>query len=94
MKGEKNEIFHGINASCCMGWDNCVCGNEERVIRGYIRGGEITSPMSEAQREYCISTADWAGEGHYERKELSAMNDKELASALLNAWIMYAQSQY
>ena len=57
-------------------------------------GGEITSPMSEAQREYCISTADWAGEGHYERKELSAMNDKELASALLNAWIMYAQSQY
>lgn len=88
---EKEPIFPGIVATCCMGWENCVCGNEERVIRGYVRG-EVTIPMTEAQREYCISTADWAGEGYYNAKELSEMNDQELASALLNAWHMYAQS--
>ena len=90
---EKPPIFPGMQATCCMGWENCVCGNEERVIRGYIRG-EVTTPMTDAQREYCISTADWAGEGHFNRKELSEMKDRELATALLEAWLMYAQSMY
>lgn len=90
---EKQPIFPNIQATCCMGWENCLCGNEERAIRGYVRG-EVTDPMAMEQREYCITTADWAGEGHYNRKELSEMTDKELAEALLNAWRMYAASQY
>lgn len=91
---ENQPIFPNIRATCCMGEEkNCPCGNEERVIRGYVRG-EVTEVMTEEQREYCISTADWSGEGHYNRQELSEMNDKELATALLSAWTMYAQSQY
>jgi hypothetical protein len=86
-------IFSEIKANCCMGNTYCICTHDERVVRGYVRG-EITMPMTEQQREYCISTADWAGEGHYNRKELSEMNDKDLATALLNAWMLYAQSMY
>lgn len=88
---EKEPVFQGISANCCIDWPECICTHDERVIRGYVRG-EITLPMTEQQREYCISTADWAAEGHFNRKELSEMNDQELATALLDAWHMYAQS--
>ena len=71
----------------------CLCGPEERIIRAYI-DEVITDPMTPEQRGWCVSSADWAGEGHYNRPELEAMNDRDLARALMNAWHMYAQSQY
>ena len=49
--------------------------------------------MTPEQRKWCVGQADWAGEGHYTEEELTAMNDNDLAYAVLNAWNMYAQSQ-
>lgn len=95
-----SDIFSNITVGCyCINRmtgkkpEKCLCGPEESVIRAYLNG-DIKIAMTHEQREWCIGTADWAGEGHYDRKELEAMTDLELASALMNAWYMYAQSQY
>lgn len=93
-----DNIFPGVKSECkCLyrgeKMYKCLCEPDERIIRNYC-DGSIVTPMTEEQRAWCVSTADWAGEGHYNRLELEAMNDRDLAKALMNAWYMYAQSQY
>jgi hypothetical protein len=50
--------------------------------------------MTEAEREWCVQEANWAGEGYYNRKELEDMDDRGLCASVLNAWSMYVQSHY
>lgn len=78
---------------CCMGdCARCVCSHKEMVVRQYAAGGTPPRPFTAEEREALVSDADWAGEGFYNRSELEAMSDQDLASATLNAWRMYAQS--
>lgn len=56
--------------------------------------GETLRAMTPDERQWCIDEADRAGEGFYKSAELSAMDDQELAGAVLNAWHMYVQSNY
>lgn len=87
-------IFDIDNVPCCGGapeGQGCVCGKEEKVIRALI-SGTLNITMAPYQREWCISEAKWAGEGMYSEEELKGMTDKQLAEAVLTAWIAYANS--
>jgi len=90
----KIEVFNLTENCKCICFDNemaCICQTNERFVRNYI-AGNVTEPMTEAQREYCISTADWCWEGAYTREELEKLSDKDLAYNLMDAWLTYAQS--
>lgn len=87
-------IFHDISFVCCSGQADtgyCVCTREESTLRRYS-AGETLRPMTGDEREWCVDEADRAGEGYYNKAELSAMDDEALADAVLNAWNMYVQS--
>jgi|GEM_PF-3202727 hypothetical protein len=71
----------------------CICTQNEKAIRHYA-SGTYTEPMTVEQREWCVREADWAGEGYYSEDELRSYSDKDLASAVLNAWNMYVQDHF
>jgi hypothetical protein len=50
--------------------------------------------MTAEEREWCVQEADWAGEGSYNKEELSAMTDKDLANSVLHAWLEYVRSHF
>lgn len=86
-------IFPGIeNLKCCMGdCPVCVCGDEEKVIRNYL-SKDINEPMTEQQRDWCISTAVYSGQGLFSKEELSSKTDYDLACAVMQGWREYAAS--
>ena len=81
-----------IAVPCCQGdGADCVCSDNERVIRAYADGLDLP-PMTTEQREWCIGEAERNGEGSYPREETERLNDKDLATAVLNAWWDYVRS--
>lgn len=89
-----SERFSDISFVCCRGpvdTGYCVCTRDESTLRRYA-AGETLRAMTPDERQWCIDEADRAGEGFYKSAELSAMDDQELAGAVLNAWHMYVQS--
>lgn len=78
--------------ACCIGTpENCVCTHDERILRAYAYSG-FSEPMTPEQRKACIDEADSAGEGFYRVDELSKLDDQQLASAVIDAWNMYVNS--
>ena len=79
-------------APCCMGRVdvNCLCGPDERVLRGYT-AGTVTAPMTRGQRAWCI--------GEFIRVEgntagmVEGMSDRGLARAVLGAWLDEARDK-
>jgi hypothetical protein len=91
-------LFNDISFVCCRdplagGGCCCVCTREESTLRQYS-AGEILRPMTDDERAWCVNEADRAGEGYYSEPELTSMDDQALASAVLNAWNMYVQSNF
>lgn len=85
-------IFHQI-VPCCQGEGvDCICGDDERVLRAYAYGGYNDEPMTPEQREWCLEDADRAGEGSYPREEAEGLSDAELAKWTINAWNAYVRS--
>lgn len=87
---DKN-IFCGVIVPCCMGDDGCVCGKEERVLRGYVRQYPKLEPMNTEQREWCLSEID-SIEG-YDRKDCENYTDSDLANTVLAAWMDYCRDK-
>ena len=86
--------FNDISFVCCRGpvdTGYCVCSRDESTLRRYS-SGEHLRPMTDEERAWCVDEADGCGEGYYSESELTRMDDKALADAVLNAWHMYAQS--
>lgn len=86
--------FGDISFVCCRGpvdTGYCLCARDESTLRRYA-AGEALRPMTNDERAWCVDEADRAGEGYYSEPELTAMDDKVLADAVLNAWHMYVQS--
>lgn len=86
-------VFDGITVGCCQApCDGCACDPAERVLRAYA-SNRYTGRMTPVQRAWCVAQADWAGEGFYQREELEAMDDGDLAATVLEMWRLYCQSQ-
>jgi len=83
-------VFDGLRAACCEGdgypfaHADCICGSEERILRGYIRGDASLPPMTSIQRDWCLDEIG-SVEGH-DRKDYEAFDDSNLARSVLNAW--------
>lgn len=57
-----------------------------------VESGEQT--FKEGEREWCIKHAEFAGEGYYNKEELTNMNDKDLACCTLTAFTMYCTTHF
>lgn len=68
----------------------CICGPDERPLRAYAEG-RVTTPMTPAQREFCLSEIDQV-EGH-SRQDHETDSDRNLAIATLGAWQDYCQDK-
>ena len=77
---------------CTTCGEECMCGDQERVIRRIIRGDWPHGPMTARQREWCVQEADSAGEGMFHRRGLELLSDIDLAQAVMEAWRNYVQS--
>lgn len=91
---DKN-LFSDIDFECCMGYDysNCLCSHTEMAIRKFSNKNSLRI-MTENERQQLIDSASYCGEGYYTEKELSEMNDKELANATIRSWQMYSENMY
>lgn len=78
--------------ACC--WPDapygCQCGPSERALRGWISGA-VTAPMTDAQRNYCLS--EIASVEGYTRAEFEASSDADLARGVLQAWTDYCRDK-
>lgn len=86
--------FLDIPFACCRGGDHshrCECSPKEMAVRRYADGDDIR-PMTAEERDDLVGDANRCGEGYYDCKELEALSDRDLASATLNAWRKYVQS--
>lgn len=90
-------LFQDIPIKCPCGYDKtehgCLCTFKEAMLHRYC-SNEILRPMTAEEREWCVQEADWAGEGSYNKEELSAMTDKDLANSVLHAWLEYVRSHF
>jgi len=70
----------------------CVCTRNEMALRRYtaVSGGPLR-PMTAAERAWCVAEADHCGEGLFSVEELSALDDRALAAAVLRAWTAYVR---
>ncbi len=50
--------------------------------------------MTPDERAWCVDTADWAGEGSYDRLWLATLGDRELAEMVIRAWKEYVDDHY
>jgi hypothetical protein len=73
------------------GWV-CICGDEERVLRGYTRKQPGLIPMTVEQREWCVENIV-SVEGYDDRAEYASLPDSELASTVLSAWTDYCRDK-
>lgn len=88
---EKSSVFSGVHVACCMGDEDCVCGSEERVLRGYIRNDAHLHPMTAEQRKWCL--AEIGSVEGYERSQYATHSDSDLASTVLRAWTDYCRDK-
>lgn len=49
--------------------------------------------MTDEERAWAVSEANWAGEGMFTKEELEQEKDRELANCVLHGWISYVNSQ-
>lgn len=79
---------------CCMSSDSdfagCICGREERSLRGWSTG-RLSVSMTPEQREYCLQEIGRV-EG-YDRAEHQSDTAKELAGTVLSAWADYCRDK-
>jgi hypothetical protein len=97
MSAEDKKIFEGVFVPCCEGagypfaMADCICGANERVLRGYIREDPNLPPMTQAQRDWCLDEIG-SVEG-YERKDYEHYSNADLGSAVLHAWTDYCRDK-
>jgi hypothetical protein len=85
-------IFVGLQVKCCNHPTIiCVCGDQERILRGFMREDASLPPMTAVQREWCLNEIG-SVEG-YDRKDYEHYTNADLASAVLNAWSDYCQDK-
>lgn len=84
-------MFADIERPTAYDWPDTACDQKEAVVRLYA-DGHGPRPLTAAERETLVSDADYCGEGFYNKEELEAMSDQDLARATLRAWSMYVQS--
>jgi hypothetical protein len=90
-------IFDGLETGCCEGAGypfanaDCICGADERILRGYIREDPKLPPMTQAQREWCLNEIG-SVEG-YTRSDFECECDGGLARGVLNAWRDYCRDK-
>jgi hypothetical protein len=84
--------FAGMSVPCCGGYGdgNCVCGENERVLRGYLRK-ELLPPMTAQQRQWCLHEID-SVEG-WSAADYVNESDNVLARTVLCAWTDYCQDK-
>jgi len=63
-----------------------LCRLEERAIRR-IAEGSWGAPMTGEQRRWCVQQADHAGGWAYHPEDTKDLPDRELAAAVLQAWL-------
>ena len=95
MIGMIKGVFSGISVPCC--WDGteeegcCVCGEDERVLRGYCNPAWTVPAMTPAQRTWCLDEIGQI-EG-FERAEHVQDSDADLARTVLAAWTSYCRDK-
>lgn len=77
----------------CVHGPDCICPANERALRHFSNRSWPYGSMTQAQREWAIQEANWAGEGQFCEEELRNMNDQCLAKSVLHAWVDYCRSQ-
>lgn len=95
-KGEANmNLFADIQlpCACSQSCAECICGPEEKILRHYASGQNLR-PMTAEEREWCVTEADQAGEGAYNREEMKNLSDRDLANTTLSAWSDYVKSHF
>lgn len=70
--------------------ESCVCGDSERVLRGWICKA-IVAPMTPEQREWALN--EIASVEGYDRKHYEGLPDAELARGVLSAWTDYCRDK-
>lgn len=73
-----------------MGDDRCICSDVECAIRAWANGN-MSIPMNAIQRNYCLNEID-SVEG-YSRKEYETATDRQVANAVLSAWVDYCRDK-
>jgi hypothetical protein len=88
-----NMVFGDSYAPCCRvdAGEGCICGTDERVLRGYIGGVSTLQPMTQPQREWCLHEIH-SVEG-YDREEHESDSDSDLARTVLDAWTDYCRDK-
>ena len=84
------EIFPDMSVPCCMEGGECVCGSEERILRGYMRQEPGLQPMTAEQRAWCI---DEIGKVEGYDDDYSGLPDFDLAQIVMNAWVDYCRDK-
>lgn len=86
--------FQGVTVKCCTddgSGDGCMCGADERVLRGYMRKDALLAPMTEAQRNWCLGEIGCV-EG-YDRRDYEGLDDASLARGVLDVWTDYCRDK-
>lgn len=68
----------------------CVCGPDERALRGFIQG-TARPAMTGEQREWCLDQIGQV-EG-WKREDHAGACDSLLARAVLDAWVDYCRDK-
>lgn len=77
---------------CCQGpGEPCVCGIEERALRGWVRRAPDMLPMNDMQRGWCLNEIGRV-EG-YEAADYEALDDADLARGVLSAWTDFCRDK-
>ncbi len=87
---EKTPIAWPITPCCTEDYPACICGVEERALRGWI-SGDTKQAMTPEQREYCLREIEQI-EG-YERKDGDGLDDAALARLVISAWTDYCRDK-
>lgn len=78
------------DTKCCIQVGECICGQDERALRGYMRG-DHKEPMTPDQREWCLNEIGQV-EG-YDRADYEGSSDADLATGVLFAWQDYCRDK-
>jgi len=77
---------------CCQGENEpCICGTEERALRGWVRRTPDMPPMNDMQRRWCLAEIGQV-EG-YQAADYEALGDADLARGVLSAWTDFCRDK-
>jgi len=72
--------------------EDCVCSDQERVLRAYVGEFPDLPPMSPEQRAWCLEEIASMGDST-QQGDFAGLSDGYLARQVLQAWLDYARDK-